>query len=76
MGKNQEKIDKLITVCEEHGYNKDSAFNIVLICCSEQMQANGYSSALALEKAKEYVLKGKTSSETIYELLKLTGYKA
>ena len=75
MGKNKEIIDKVITLCEEKNYNKESAFNLVLICCSSQMLENGYTSQDALSKAIEYINESKNSGEAIYKLLKLAGYK-
>ena len=75
MGKNKEIIDKVITACEDNAYTKDEAFNIALICCSSQMLDNGYSPEEALNKAIEFINSDKKPSETIYELLKLSGFK-
>ena len=64
-----------VELARKKGYSESMLMNIGIICGSSQMVEKGYSTDIAFLKAIEFVENGKTESETLFELLKLTGYE-
>lgn len=78
MGEREEKkkvMGDFISIARKNNYSESMIMNIGIVCGSAQMHESGYTTRDAFIKAKEYVEKGKTASENIYELMKLAGYK-
>ena len=75
MGKSREYMHNVALVSKEKGYTKDEFSNIIIICCSDQMEENGYDSITALQKAEEWIKSGLKAQQVIEKLLKLTGYE-
>lgn len=69
-------MGEFISVARKNNYSESMIMNIGIVCGSKQMHESGYSTFDAFIKAKEYVEKGKTANENIYELMKLAGYES
>ncbi len=74
MGKYNSDIDEFVSACENHNIRKETCFNLLIICCSEQMADAGIDPKTALKKATELITNQK-DMEIIYKtILEMTGY--
>ncbi|MBE7089311.1 MAG: hypothetical protein E7362_00735 [Clostridiales bacterium] len=74
--KTKQAMDELIlTAKKDSQYTKDSVMNIMCICGSKQMHAQGVTTENALKKATELIKSGLEKSKVYSELLKLAGYE-
>lgn len=77
MGNREENkliMKEFIDIARENQYSDDMILNIGMVCGSEQMYDKGYTLIQAFRKAIDFVRNGKTATETMEEVLKMTGY--
>ena len=63
---------EFFSLARKNNYPESMIMFIGTICSSPQIHENGYSTIEAFAIAKKFVEKGKTASETVIELMKIS----
>ena len=67
-------MKEFIDIARENKYTDSMIMNIGIVCGSEQMSDKGYTLIQAFRKAIDFVRNGKSATETMEEVLKMSGY--